>query len=280
MAKVILITTREFERLLSNGFEEIIIPNTCNIEDEGVQAPEQSTYLGLFFSSEWCLTTSIMADPFLNHLVEDNKLPEVINKAIESKGIQRRCGGFFKYGIWRKKFSDNEFIYLADEYPFSNDEKGGFNYLNAIVGEIVNDVNKDKDCLIKEIVWTIVSHDGDWGIEKNSMIIKEKGQTDFDEIVKIESLKKDNMPVNLKSIVEKEDSEIIVFQHSPSSDWYCYVQLAGEMTSIEDTETFVKKAKEQKAKVKQLLEKEDFNPAEFANLGIDPRYPFLSFEIH
>lgn len=274
MAKVILITTREFRNHTAHFTElsnYVDLNLTQVIRADGVGMPEvknKTCYMGLFFDKPWNLSEGIMLD-----VNKQEKQIKKIKEKLKEKSIVRRNGSIFEFGIWRKKLKNNEYIYLADEFPFSDNQEGGFNYLNAIVGEIENDVKNDSKSSIDN--WIIVSHDGDWCIEKNSMIIKEKNQRDFAEKVNGDSLKKENLPDKLKAVVEKEDSEIIVFQHSPSSDWYCYVQMVDEMTSIEDSETFEKIAKEQREKVKRLLEKEDFNPADFADLRINPRYPFL-----
>lgn len=271
MARVILITSREIKNSTSihlnfKGYDEL--------------NPDWANGYLVQFSKHWVKNISLIQDD------EKSRIKEAIQKATTPEGAKKlsedvvtkirtqykTSSSPFKLGIFYTKREDTH-VYFAEEYPFGfNNEfgDGEQRYLNSLIAEIENHLKTTLHVTEKEAVeWQIFSHDKDWCLnESNGALDKE---------VTIGKVK--NEFGSLKNVLTNSNTTIRVFQHITSDYTYLYVKYLIEnespMLSFED---FIQTGKKQMDKVTELLIKEDFNPADFLKLKIDPNYPFLDFD--
>ena len=130
------------------------------------------------------------------------------------KNVKKSMDSSFHPGVFKISNDKDIYVYLAEEYPYFQDEEGIFTtakqeYLDAIIGMVKADINKNKNKNEKKTIdeFIILSHDADWGKSTETIILKDS----------LTTIIKDKMP-NLKEMTDKVT--IICFQHDDHSKTY------------------------------------------------------------
>lgn len=114
----------------------------------------------------------------------------------------KKTTGVFHAGVFKLAEADGVFVFIAEEYPYLNEDDGVFSidkqcYLDAIIGIVIKSVEQEAGA-IEEMI--IVSHDVDWG---------KKGEMSIPNVVVSEEM----MPnlfnfINNQNSTEKECAQV------------------------------------------------------------------------
>lgn len=193
MAKVTLITSRDIK---------------FKFLDERI--PYCKKYRELFKKKEddgglvYCICNNLYGKSDYDGLQEKEKTPEkVAQLIIPTKG--KRFD--FYPGVYKKGFDDMVY-YFAYEYPYYDDKpRYKYMYLDALLEMIFENNNNNK---IDE--FNVFSHDEDWGFHTTDKKISKDFKENIKDYACLDKL--------FEEFIVKEIGEILLFQHSNSSNIY------------------------------------------------------------